>query len=261
MTSIEKKLKSIDELYELKQRKLFINEIHPLVKLIVTLFYIVLAVSIDKYDLERMILMSLYIIIAYAMAELSVRKALWRLKLILPLVIAVGIFNPIFDHSPGMYFGNTLIYAGWISMLTLMLKGIYSVLAAYLLIAVTGMEEICYALRLIHVPKVLVTVILLTYRYISILGSEADRIMTAYRLRAPKQKGINYKVWGPMIGQWMLRSFDKAGRVYDAMLLRGFKGEFPSGRKYGFDRGAFIYLIVCAAALSAVRFVPLMSFA
>ena len=107
-----------------------------------------------------------------------------------------------------------------------MLKGFYCVLSAYILIATTSIEEICYGLRMVHVPKILVIVILLIYRYFGLMGSEADRIATAYSLRAPSQKGIRYNAWGTLVGQWLLRSMDRAGAVYESMLLRGFKGEF-----------------------------------
>ncbi len=55
--------------------------------------------------------------------------------------------------------------------------------------------------------------------------------MTAYKLRAPSQNGINYKAWGTLVGQWLLRSMDKAERVYESMLLRGFTGDFRIRKK------------------------------
>ncbi len=111
-------------------------------------------------------------------------------------------------------------------MVTLMLKGLYSVLSAYILIATTSIDDICYALRILHVPKQIVIVIMLIYRYFGVMAAEADRITTAYKLRAPKQNGIHYKAWGTLVGQWLLRSMDRAEDVYESMLLRGFKGDF-----------------------------------
>ena len=92
------------------------------------------------------------------------------------------------------------------------------------LIATTSIEAICYALRQIRIPQVLVVIILLIYRYIFIMGQEAERIMTAYKLRAPSQKGINYKAWGPLVGQWLIRSMDRAESVYESMQLEALGG-------------------------------------
>lgn len=257
MTEIEKKLHEIDKLNTLQQRNQWMNKLHPLVKVALSVFYIAIVISVDKYQLGRMILMALYLIAAYNIAEFSVKEALYRMRLILPLVLAVGLFNPILDRAPGMLIGGITVSAGWISMLSLMLKGIFSVLAAYLLIATTSIEEICYALRVIHVPKMMVTVLLLTYRYIMILGEEANSIMTAYQLRAPSQKGIHYKAWGSLVGQWLLRSFDRAERVYESMALRGFNGEFLPGRTYHANATGILYCIGWIAALTALRFLPM----
>ena len=100
------------------------------------------------------------------------------------------------------------------------------VIGTFLFIAATTIEKVCYALRILHVPPIMVTQILLTYRYISVLLKEANTIMQAYLLRAPDQKGVQFKVWGPLAGQLLLRSIDRADMVYQSMMLRGYHGEF-----------------------------------
>ena len=218
------------------------NDLHPLGKLLACVLYILTVASFNKYDLSRLILMAVFPAFGFIVGELSFKEGLYRMRLvlplILPLVIFVGIFNPFFDREVMFVIGGTAgassgipVTGGMVSMLTLMLKGFFSVLSAYLLIATTSIEEICYALRLLHVPKVIVIVILLIYRYFGLMGNEADRISNAYRLRAPKQNGIHYKAWGTLVGQWLLRSMDRAGVVYESMLLRGFKGDFLVKRK------------------------------
>ena len=81
---------------------------------------------------------------------------------------------------------------------------------------------VCAALRQLHVPRVLVTTILLTYRYIVLLLQEGNRISTAYALRAPGEKGIHFRAWGSLLGQLLLRSVDRAQLVYESMMLRGY---------------------------------------
>ncbi len=214
------------------------NHLHPLGKLLVCVIYIITVASFDKYDLQGLILMAVFPIFGFVVGELSLKDGIYRMRLILPLVVFVGIFNPFFDKEvlmvigqktdpvTGMLTGGIPVTGGIISMITLMLKGVLSVLSAYILIAITSIEEICYALRKLHVPRVVVIVILLIYRYFGLMGAEADRIATAYHLRAPSQNGIHYKAWGTLVGQWLLRSMDKAGGVYESMMLRGFNGDF-----------------------------------
>ena len=259
MASIDKQLHEISKLNTLQQRDIWISHIHPLSKLLTTIIYVFFVVSIDKYQLNMMIFMAIYPFVSLNVAELSLKEALYRMRLILPLVMAVGIFNPIMDRNAIGTVGGVVITTGLISMITLMLKGLYTVLAAYVLIATTSIEDICYALRTIHVPRLLVTVILLIDRYIYILGEEADRIMTAYKLRAPSQKGIHYKAWGPLVGQWLIRSMDRAELVYESMQLRGFKGDFASVKKDHDIKGGVAYVCIWLILLAAIRFTNVVS--
>ena len=80
-------------------------------------------------------------------------------------------------------------------MLTLMMKGVFSLLASFLLIATTAIDSLCAALRRLHVPGILVTLLLLTYRYIGVMLEQVSVMTEAYRLRAPGQKGLHISAW------------------------------------------------------------------
>ena len=230
MNSIEKRLLELNRLQDLQQRSHWMNDLHPLGKLLISVIYISFVTSIDKYSVVPLILMSLYIIFTFIIGDLSFKEGLYRMRLVLPLVVFVGVFNPFLDKSTVMI-GDFAVRGGLVSMITLFIKGLYTVLAVYALIATTSIDDICYALRTIHIPKTIVIVIMLIYRYVDVMAGEADRIYTAYKLRAPGQKGIEYRSWGTLVGQWLLRSMDKARIVYESMLLRGFRGDFITKKK------------------------------
>ena len=111
-------------------------------------------------------------------------------------------------------------------MLTLMLKGCLALMASFLLVAPTTIDMLCAGLRQFHVPKLLVALLLLTYRYIGVMMEEASVMVQAYSLRAPGQKGIHISAWGSFLGQLLLRSMDRAQELYSSMELRGFRGEY-----------------------------------
>ena len=72
----------------------------------------------------------------------------------------------------------------------------------------------------------IVTVILLIYRYMSLLMSEASRMTQAYMLRAPGHKGNTYiKAGGSFAGNLLTKEHRQGKTVYDSMILRGFDGE------------------------------------
>ncbi len=245
--------KEIDKFERLAGRDTWVNRFHPLSKLLLGVFYIAFVVSFDKYNLSGLLAMAVYPFFVFNAGDLSLRAALHRLRIILPIVMIVGVFNPLFDREVAFYIGTVPVTGGVLSMVSLMIKGILTVLAAYLLIATTSIEEICYAFQCLHFPKTLIVIILLIYRYISLLLTEASKVTTAYRLRAPGQKGIHYTVWGPLVGQMLLRSMDRAQAVYDAMSLRGFRGEFVLRKKAGRRVADVFYLAIWVAVFAIIR--------
>ncbi len=254
MSHIESNIRELKKLQDIQQLPTWMNSLHPLGKLLVCVLYLLTVSSVDKYDIGRLILLSVYPVYAFIIGDLSLKDGLYRFRLIIPLVIFVGVFNPFFDKDIIMHVGGLGIRGGVVSMLTLVLKGLYTVLSAYVLIATTSIDDICYALRCIHVPKILCIVIMLIYRYFDVMAGEADRITTAYMLRAPKQKGIHYKAWGTLVGQWLLRSMDRAEVVYESMLLRGFNGDFAV-KKRAVRPIDVIYPLCVATVLFVLRFI------
>ena len=214
----------------LASRDTGINRIYPPVKLMVTVMYIALVMSFSKYDIAGLAGMFVYPAAMFILGDISFRDTLRRIRAVLPLICIIGIFNPLLDRSV-IQIGAFAVRGGAVSMATLILKGFYTVLAAYLLAATCSAERICLALEILHVPKMIVTQIMLMYRYIFLFLGEVGRISQAYALRAPGQKGIHFKAWGALVGQLLLRSIDRAGRVYESMLLRGFNGSFSVFRQ------------------------------
>lgn len=192
-------------------------------KLFLSLVYIVLLMSIDKYNLTGVILMIIPPLIVYTINGFSVAKFIYKLRFVLPLVLFVGLFNPFLDREVMMVVGNINVTGGVISFVTLLLKGTLALMASYALMQLADIEEICKTLRKIHVPFVIVTTIMLTYRYIPLFAEQVQIMKENYSLRSPGQKGIHFSAWGSFLGQLLLRSFDRAKELSDEMKLRGFE--------------------------------------
>jgi cobalt/nickel transport system permease protein len=255
MGKITNAIYEIHQMDEMAEKKTKINQIHPLVKLLLTILYITCVVSFDKYDILGILPMIIYPVLVFNLADIKIKSCFKTLWVALPLVCFVGLFNPLFDHTVIIKVGSIVITGGIISMLTLMIKGIYALMASYLLMATTGIERICYALKVLHVPSIIVTQILLVYRYITLLMEEANTVFEAYCLRAPNEKGVKYKIWGSLIGQLLLRSIDRAGILYDSMLLRGFNGEYYYASNQKYTQMDYIYLFLWMIIILALRVV------
>lgn len=254
MSKINSTINNIQSLDEYASLNSTIHVIHPLVKLLVTISYISLIISFPKYELAKLLPMIIYIIIIFILSEVPFASSLRKLRIVLPICVIIGIMNSIFDYKPIFMIGEIVITGGMLSGLTLFMKEICSIFACYLLISTTGIEKVCYALRCLHLPSIFITQILLTYRYITVLLFEAGQIYEAYSLRAPRQKGIHFRVWGSLLGQLLFRSIDRANELYDSMLMRGYHGEFPCFKGLKLKIWDFVYLIVWIGYFGLARY-------
>ena len=224
--NIERSIRDLREMDTLASGDSPLHRVSAGAKLLVTVVYSLVVVSFDKYNMSGLLFMLLYPAVLFAVSGIPVSTCFYKLRFVLPLVLAVGIFNPVLNRTPAFSMGSFVVTAGMISMVTLMTKGVLCLMASFLLMATTRIEALCGALRKIHVPSMLVTLLLLTYRYAAVLAEEAAVMTQAYSLRAPGQKGIHYSAWGSFLGQLLLRSMDRAQELYASMLLRGYRGDF-----------------------------------
>lgn len=256
MTGPGRAVHEIHNLEDLAERGTLLCRIHPLAKVLVTIWYLLLVMSFGKYDITGLLGMSIYPVILMILGDISVRKAFCRMRPILFMVCLIGLANPLFDRELLGTVGGVGITAGMLSMATLFFKTLFAVAASYILIATTTMEQICYTLRKLRVPQILVTVLLLIYRYLVLMLKEADRIMQAYRLRAPGERGIRKSAWGSLAGQMLIRSMDRAQTVYESMTLRGFRGEFFLRGSFVPRRWSVFYGILWGVILAIFRCIP-----
>lgn len=228
MSRLTESLDHVRLLDDLAKKKTVIHRLHPLVKLMTTAAFLVFVISFDRYAVTGLLPFVLFPVILLSFAELPAAPIFKRLLAIGPFIIGIGILNPLLDrHS--VYLGSWNISGGWLTFLSILIKSALTVTAGILLIATTGIDKLAAALRLLRIPRILVLQLLLTYRYLSVLIEETARMMRAYSLRAPGQKGLKISTWGSFAGQLVLRTFERAQRIYRSMILRGFDGEYYSG--------------------------------
>jgi len=257
MNKMQKAMRELSEMDELAARSSPIHALHPAAKLIATIVYIFITISFNKYDLSGLVPMVLWPILLFQISGVEVRTCFYKLRIVLPLVMAVGLFNPFFDREILLQLGSVGVSGGVISMLTLMLKGVFCLMASFLLVATTSIDKLCAALRKLHVPKILVTLLLLTFRYVGVMTEELAVMTEAYQLRAPGQKGIHISAWGSFLGQLLLRSMDRAQELYASMQLRGYHQHFHYVEIKPFGWIDALYMIGCVLLFLALRYVPI----
>ena len=258
MKALSKAIHEIHSLENLAERDTVLCKLHPLAKVLVTVWYLALVMSFGKKDLVGLAGMILYPFITMTLGDISIRQALKRLRPVLFAVCLIGAAEPFLNRMPCLALGGVVVTEGMLSMASLFLKAAFAAAASYILIATTTVEEVCFALRKLCMPSLLVTVILLIYRYLVLMLKEAERMTQAYALRAPGERGIRKSAWGSLAGQMLLRSMDRAQTVYDSMTLRGFRGEFylSPGKRFLPSWQSALFALAWGVVIAVLRLAP-----
>ena len=96
-------------------------------------------------------------------------------------------------------------------------------LTLVLLSATTPFTDVIAVLRRARVPALFLTTLALMYRYLFLLAEETRRMRRAQAARTFRRED-RATVWrhtARLIGRLFIRTHDRAGRIYSAMLARG----------------------------------------
>lgn len=233
----------------------WIHRRHPMTKLLATAVYLVCVVSLPRYALFRMAPYALYPILVMAAAEIPFSMIAARAAVALPFCLFAGLSNLLFDREILFRLGSLAVSGGVVSLLAILLRTYLCVGAVLILAAITPLTELTGQLRRMRLPDLLVSLFEMTYRYLGALLEEASTMFTAYRLRSPKGKGVEMGHMGSFAGQLLIRSFDRAERVYQAMKCRGYpQGDLPRGR-HSLTGGDIVFLLVSCGSSILFRLV------
>lgn len=253
MHNIEHRWLELRHLDELAAQQTAIHELHPTIKLLTTLIFIITVASFSKYEIASLLPMFFYPIALMSVGNIPVRLLANRVMIMMPFILFIGILNPFFDQATMLTLGSIPISGGVVSFISILLRFILSVLAALILIATTGMDSICMALSSLGVPRILVTEISFVYRYVHVLIEEVTKTVRSYSLRSPYSKGIEFQTWGSLIGLLLLRAIDRAQRIYQAMVCRGFDGEVRLIKSRQLRKKEIVFLLAWSSFFAAAR--------
>lgn len=224
MSFLERNFLDIRHLDIMARQTSWVHRIDPRAKVLTTLFYIVMVVSVDKYALAQLLPFLLFPVVLLGSSNLPASFFLRKIALVAPFAFFLGIFNPFFDRAIIMHIGTIGVSGGWVSFASLMLRFTLTVGAALILIAITGFGGICLALLKFHVPRIFVTQLQFLYRYLFVLLDEAGRMYRARILRAFSARAPRLATFSSMLGNLLLRATDRAERIHLAMCCRGYDG-------------------------------------
>ena len=211
-----------------------VHRLDPRVKVVLTLAFILSAALLPDgawvaYGLGFAAVMAAAVA-AHLSPWLIVRRSLVGLPFLLAAVTILFIPGRVVWDGP---WGLAVSDAGLLRFTGILLRSLISLQAAVWLTATTRFPDILHALRHLHVPAVLVSIIAFMYRYLFVLVEEVERLLRARAARSARLPGVpgggtlrwRASAAGHMAGQLFVRSLDRSDRVYHAMLARGYRGE------------------------------------
>ncbi|GMV93112.1 MAG: hypothetical protein AMXMBFR82_28900 [Candidatus Hydrogenedentota bacterium] len=194
---------------------------------------IVLSIAVAAVASPAALALGLAGAIALAVAaRLPLRPTLRRL---LPLNLFLAILVlllPLTTPGPALFHVHTAAFTwpGLLAGLAIAARANAIVLIVTALLTTMEAAELARALRSLRVPPALVTLFLLTGRYVFVLQTEYQRLRRAMGVRAfrPRTNRHTLRALGNLVGMLVVKGFDRSERVYQAMKCRGYTGVFPT---------------------------------
>lgn len=223
-------------------------------QLIVILLFQISMLSLPILDINSLILFIIFPIIECAFSSISYVKIIKRSLIVLPFVLLIGIFNPIFDQRTVFKIFDINVTAGWISFISIIVRGMLSTQVVLILIYRSGFNNICHSLQHMGVPSLFTNQLMFAYHYIYIMVQEALSMQRARLARGYGKNNYSFKMWGTIVGQLLLRTMDRASMIHKAMLSRGFSGHIETKNVMKWGINDIIYLASWSCIFIILRF-------
>jgi len=231
-----------------------IHRLDPRVKIVaVSFFSVVVAVSNRFVVLMSALALGFFIVL---LARVPMRQLVRRLVPVNVFILFLWLFlpftvqgEPLFSVGALVGTNKGVLYATQISLKS---NAIVAVLIA--LVASSSILTIGHAMHELRVPQKIVHLFFFTYRYIHVIGREYVRLVNAMKVRGfrPGTNMHSYKTFAYLVGMLLVRSCDRAERVRNAMLCRGFRGRLYSLSHFSMKTRDVISLIVMLTLVLAL---------
>ncbi len=239
----------------------FANRLDARIKIIGALAAIVVCVSTPAAAFGAFGCYAAVLLLTIFLSRLSWRHIARRALVIVPFAIMVAAFAP-FLHA-GQTGGGISLGLGACSasppalvVWNVVIKALFSVTVIVVLTGTTPFPEMLNGLRGLWVPEILVMLLSFTYRYLFVLGDELRRLRRAHAARGFRGRWLwQAASLGRLIGALFLRTYERAERVYVAMVSRGFTGHFPHLPRLAWRVRDLAALAVFCAPLLVARWI------
>ncbi|MEI6807258.1 MAG: cobalt ECF transporter T component CbiQ [bacterium] len=209
---------------ELARMDSSVHRLDARIKVLTTVAFIIAVMSFPRYEVSALMPFFLYPVVLMMSGNIPPGYILRKVLIAAPFALAVGILNPVFDRETAVSIGSYGISGGWLSFASIAIRFILTVSAALSLVACTGIHRLCSGMARMGLPDVFAVQLQLLYRYLFVIANDALRMMRAVEVRSVGRHVLRIRTYASIVGHLLLRSMDRAQRVYQAMVSRGYEG-------------------------------------
>ena len=209
--------------------KSLLHHLDPRVKILIYLPFTLLA-ALTNYTPQTLATLTVGVTLL-SLGQLWSRLLLQRLATVNTFMLFVWATLPL------SLAGTTLFEAGPFSIsregvdlaMLITLKANAIAILTITLLGTTPVIALSHAMLHLGVPSKLVTIFYFLYRYTGVILSEFERMKRMLQSRgfSPSTGMHTLKTYAYFTGMLFIKSYERAERVYHALLLRGFTGTFP----------------------------------
>ncbi|MFH1569978.1 MAG: cobalt ECF transporter T component CbiQ, partial [Gemmatimonadota bacterium] len=232
----------------------FLHAADPRVKLVVAAAFAGVVATAQEY---RALVPALAGAAALVLlARLNLRQLLARLAVVNVFVLLLWVLLP-FTYPGEAAFALGPLRAsreGLEASLLITLRTNAIVGATIALLGTTTIFNLVHALRHLHVPEKLVHTFFYCYRYIAVIHLEYTRLRHAMRVRCfrPHTSMHTYRSYAYLVGMLLIKSYERSVRIYQAMLCRGFRGQYPTFHHFHLRGRDLVWLAVMASYIGVL---------
>lgn len=233
-----------------------LHRLDPRGKIIVAaLFAVIVAVAKAIPTALAGLVLSLLCLV---LARLPLKKVIMRLLVVNSFVLFLWVVLPltypgdeVFTFGPLSATLEGLIFAGLIT-----LKSNTIIIALIALVATVPVITLGQAMHMMRFPDKLCHLLLFTYRYLYVFEQEFQRLVQAMKIRGfqPRTNLHTYRSYAYLAAMLLVHSYDRADRVFEAMLCRGFHGVFYSLRTFAWHCRDGAFMVVALLALAVLLY-------
>lgn len=230
-----------------------VHRLDPRAKIISALAALVIVTSEPRGEIIPFGLYYMTMAVIILLSRVPLNYYLKRMLVVAPFILAAVILLPVSLILTGQDIASDIDTAVF-QPLSILLKAFWALLVLTVLTATERMHTLLAALRLMKSPAVFNVIVALTYRYIFILTDETLRTGRARESRLTgRPSGGLLALYGNQAALVFIRSWERSRLVYQAMLARGFEGNFPVYRKFSFTLKDCLIMIIFILLLLLIR--------